>query len=93
VDYELGLPVDTSGVTADGFLFDDVRDYKTHLQRSTEQIARNVLSKLIAFATGGEIEFADRDEVERILQATGDDGYPLRRLIGHVVASRLFRNR
>ena len=52
-DYELGLPVDTSGVTADGFAFDDLREYKQQLRKSTEQIARNVLSKLIAFSTGG----------------------------------------
>ncbi len=92
-DYELGLPVDTSGVTADGLEFDDIRQYKTHLRRSTEQVARHVLSKLIAFSTGGEIEFSDREEVERILQATRSDGYPLRSLIHQVVASRIFRNR
>ena len=33
------------------------------------------------------------EEVERILQATQDDDYPLRSLIHHVVTSRLFRNR
>jgi uncharacterized protein YjbI with pentapeptide repeats len=92
-DYELGLPVDASGVTADGFEFDGIRDYKTHLRKSKEQIARNVLLKLIAFSTGAEVQFADREEVERILQATKDDGYLLRSLIHHVVASRLFRNR
>jgi hypothetical protein len=93
VDYDLGLPVDTSGVTADGFAFADIRDYKTHLQQSTQQVARNVLSRLIVFATGGEIEFADRDEIERILQEIQGDGYPLRTFIHQVVASRLFRNR
>ena len=93
-DYELGHPVDTSGVTEDGFPFQDIRGYKQHLKEtSTEQVARNVVSKLIAFATGGEIEFADREEVERILEATQEDGYPLRSLIHQVVASRLFRNR
>ena len=86
--------MDTSGVTADGFKFDDIRDYKRHLQeQSTEQVARNVLSKLIAYSTGGEIEFSDREEVERILKVTRDDGYPLRSLIHHTVASRMFRNR
>jgi len=93
VDYEQGLRVDTSGLTADGFEFDDIRDFKKHLRESQEQIARNVLSKLISFSTGAQIQFADREEVERILQATRDDGYPLRSLIQHVVASRLFRNR
>ena len=93
VDYELGLPVDTSGVTEEGLKFEDIRDYKTHLRKSKEQIARNVLSKLIAFSTGAEMQFADREEVERILLATQDDGYPLRSLIHHIVASPLFRNR
>ncbi len=92
-DYELGRPVDTSGVTADGFEFDGIRDYKMHLRKSKEQIARNLLFKLIAFSTGAEVQFADREEVERILQATRDDEYPLRDLIHQIVASRLFRNR
>ena len=92
-DYELGPPVDASGVTEDGIEFADIRDYKKHLLTSKEQVARNLVSLLITFATGGEIEFADRDEVESILLAAKDDGYPLRSLIHHVVTSRLFRNR
>lgn len=92
-DYTLGLPVDTSGVTEDGLKFADIREFKTHLRLSQEQIARNVLSKLIAYATGAVIQFADREEVERILRATQDEGYPLRSLIHHIVASPLFRNR
>jgi hypothetical protein len=92
-DYELGPPVDASGVTEDGIEFADIRDYKKHLLTSKEQVARNLVSLVITFATGGEIEFADRDEVERILRATKDDGYPLQSLIYHVVTSRLFRNR
>jgi hypothetical protein len=70
-----------------------VRDFKKHLLTFKEQVARNLVSLLITFATGGEIEFADRDEVERILLATKDDGYPLRSLIHHVITSRLFGNR
>lgn len=92
-EYKLGLPVDTSGVTTDGFEFDGIRDYKTHMRKSKEQIARNLLFKLIAFSTGAEVQFADREEVERILQVTQGEGYPLRSLIHHVVTSRLFTNR
>jgi hypothetical protein len=80
-------------VTPDGFEFDGIREYKKHLRKSTEQVARNVLSTLIAFSTGGEIEFADREEVERILNETRADAYPLRSLMHHVVASPIFRNR
>jgi hypothetical protein len=92
-DYEFGPRVDTTGVTADGIEFNGIRDYKNHLLTSKEQVARNLVSLLITFATGGEIEFADRDEVERILLAAKDNGYPIRSLIHHVVTSRLFRNR
>jgi hypothetical protein len=92
-DYEFGPRVDTTGVTADGIEFNGIRDYKNHLLTSKEQVARNLVSLLITFATGGEIEFADRDEVERILLAAKDNGYLMRGLIHLIVTNRLFRNR
>jgi hypothetical protein len=92
VGYNSGPRVNTSGVTAEGNVFQNIRDYRKLLRESTKQIARNTLSQLIIFATGGDIEFSDRDEVERILSATQSDGYPLRSLVHHVVTSPLFRN-
>ena len=92
-DYSLGQPVDCTGQTEDGFRFSDIRDFKQHLMKSKEQVARNLVSQLITFATGAEIQFADREAVENILLATKDDGYPLRSLIHHVATNRLFRNR
>ena len=93
VSYNSGPRVNTSGVTVEGDVFQNIRDYRKLLRESTKQIARNTLSQLIIFATGGDIEFSDRDEVERILSATQSDGYPLRSLVHHVVTSPLFRNR
>ena len=92
-DYSLGQPVDCTGQTEDGFTFNDIRDFKQHLMKSKEQVARNLVSQLITFATGAEIQFADREEVENILLATKDDGYPLGSLVHHVATNRLFRNR
>ncbi len=93
VDYDLGNPVDPSGNTENGDSFRGIRDYKKHLLGFSEQVARNVVSKLVVFSTGAEIEFADRVEVERILEKTKSDGYPMRTLIHQVVQSRLFRER
>ena len=93
VSYNIGPRVNTSGVTVEGDVFQNIRDYRKLLRESTKQIARNTLSQLFIFATGGEIEFSDRDEVERILHATQNDGYPLQSLVHHVVTSPLFRNR
>ncbi len=92
-DYDLGPIVDSSGVTAEGAQFSGIREYKQLLLESTEQVARNLLYRLFAFATGADIQFADRREVERILTETKTRGYPLRSLIHHVVASPIFRNR
>lgn len=92
-DYKLGLDVDASGVTEDGIHFANFQEFKQHLKASNEQLARNLVSKLIVFSTGGEIQFADREEVERILNATRDDGYLMRDLIHQVVTSKVFTKR
>ncbi|MEO2013726.1 MAG: DUF1588 domain-containing protein, partial [Fuerstiella sp.] len=92
-DYKLGRRVDCSGQTEDGFTFTDIRDFKQHLMKSKEQVARNLVSLLITFATGAEIQFADRQEVERILNQTEGDEFGLRNIIYHVVRCRMFRQR
>ena len=89
-DYNLGQPVDCTGQTEDGFAFSDIRDFKQHLMKSKKQVARNLISQLIAFATGAEIQFADRQEMEKILKRYEDEDYPLRSLIQDVVRSRMF---
>jgi len=90
-DYNLGGRVDCSGQTEDRFTFTDIRDFKQHLMKSKEQAARNLVSLLITFATGAEIQFADRQEVERILNQTEGDEFGLRNIIYHVVRCRMFR--
>jgi hypothetical protein len=61
--------------------------------KSKEQVARNLVSLLITFATGAEIQFADRQEVEAILHRHESANYPLRGLIHEVVSSRMFQCR
>ncbi len=91
--YQLGPPVDATGVTPQGEAFSGIRDY-TRLLIDTEldQVARHLASQFLVLSTGAEIEFADRDGVERILDAVRDDGYPVRRMIHEVVKSDLFRS-
>ena len=92
-DYKPGRQVDCSGQTGDGFTFTDIRDFKQHLMKSKEQVARNLVSLLVTFATGAEIQFADRQDVEAILHRHEAANYPLRRLIHEVVSSRMFQCR
>ena len=88
-----GPPVDSSGVTAKGSGFSGIRDFKQLLFQEQEQIARNFISRLAVYATGGEIQFADRNKIEAILKRTSQNEYPVRDIIHEVVQSELFRQK
>ena len=92
-DYRPGQVVDCSGITDDGWKFNDIRDFKAHLLNSKKQVARNLISKLISYSTGAEIQVADREVVERILDQTDDGDLGLREIIHQVVHCRMFRER
>ena len=91
--YKRGPVVDASGVTAEGEQFPGIRGYKQVLLKHTEQVARQLTEQLIVYATGGEIQFADREEISRIVNETRADGYPVRSIIHQVVQSTLMRNK
>jgi len=92
-EYKIGLPVDSSGQTPTGESFTGIEQYKQLLADRKRQLARNLARKLMVYATGAEIEFADREQVEKILDQTKDEGYRVRSLIHAVVESDLFRNK
>ena len=92
-EYKLGPPVDASGNTEEGETFRGIREFKKLLRSHGKDVARNLLSNLAAYATGGEIQFADRAELDKILAKAQDGGYPVRTLIHEIVQSRIFRNK
>jgi hypothetical protein len=89
-EYKLGLPVDASGELTNGKKFDGIEQYKKLLLREREQIARNFIEQLVVYSTGAEIQFADRDEIERILQVCSKKKYGMKTMIYEVVQSKLF---
>ncbi|WP_197451289.1 DUF1592 domain-containing protein [Rosistilla oblonga] len=91
--YKQGPVVDSSGVTAEGENFPGIRGYKQVLLKHTEQVARQLTEQLIVYATGGEIQFADHDEISRIVNETRANGYPVRSIIHQVVQSSIMRNK
>ncbi len=89
-EYKLGLSVDASGELTNGKKFDGIEQYKKLLLREREQIARNFIEQLVVYSTGAEIQFADRDEIERILQVCSKKKYGMKTMIYEVVQSKLF---
>jgi hypothetical protein len=88
-----GPVVDPSGETADGRAFPDLAGYKQLILRDPDQIARNLAGKLLVYATGADLQFADRAAVEEIVRRAREKNYGFRTLIHEVVQSRPFRTK
>jgi hypothetical protein len=92
-EFRLGKPVDASGVMPTGESFRNVTEFKRLLLQDRRQIARNLAKQLVTYATGAPPGFADRPEIERIVDAAEKDGNGMRSLIYRVIESRLFTSK
>jgi hypothetical protein len=88
--FKYGQPVDASGELSGGRAFRNISELKKLLVADERQLARNLVSQFVTYGTGAPVTFADRGEVERILDAVKKDGYRVRTLLHEVVQSPLF---
>jgi Protein of unknown function (DUF1592)/Protein of unknown function (DUF1588)/Protein of unknown function (DUF1585)/Protein of unknown function (DUF1595)/Protein of unknown function (DUF1587)/Planctomycete cytochrome C len=86
----LGLPVEQGYTLPDGRAFSDVEDYKRRLLEDPQRIARTLADKLLTYATGAPVQFADRSELDAIVSRIAAQGYGMRSLIIEIVNSRPF---
>ena len=86
----LAKPVEADGVTADGKNFQNIDDYKRLLLADPDQFTRNLAEKLIVYATGAPIDFADRATVERIVADVRSRNHGFRSLVHAVIGSAPF---
>ena len=85
--------VDAAGELPSGESFKDVAGLKEILLRRHDQFARALTEKLLAYAAGRPLSPADRPHVDRVLEATRQQDYPLRDLIRQIVLSEAFLKR
>ena len=83
----------SGGMMADGKRFTDFEEYRELLLDERDKIVSALIASLLVYATGAEIQFADREVVESIRSevANSDDG--LRSIIHGIVQSRPFLRR
>ena len=91
--FHYGLPVDAAGELPDGRAYHDVKEFKALIVKDELPIARNLAKQLVTFATGEPVHFADRPELEKILQHAAATNYGIRSLVREVVQSRLFQTK
>jgi hypothetical protein len=88
--YTLANVVNASGQLDDGRAFQDIQTLKAILKANPRQLARNLLHQFTVYATGTPVRFADRREIESILDACAKDGYRVRDLLHALVQSKIF---
>jgi hypothetical protein len=92
-EFHYALPVDASGVLPDGRTFADIRELRKLFLADERQIARNLASQLVTYATGAPVRFGDRAGLETILDKAKPTGYGTESLIEAIVQSELFRSK
>ncbi|NND99627.1 MAG: DUF1592 domain-containing protein, partial [Pirellulaceae bacterium] len=84
------LAVDPSYTLSDGCTFETFQEYRDLIASDPRPIARNFAEKLIVYGTGAPITFADRVELDKLVDQNKDNGYGVRSLLKSVVTSPLF---
>jgi Protein of unknown function (DUF1592)/Protein of unknown function (DUF1588)/Protein of unknown function (DUF1587)/Protein of unknown function (DUF1585)/Protein of unknown function (DUF1595)/Planctomycete cytochrome C len=88
-----GPAVEVGYTMPDGRAFADARQYKALLLEDKDGLARAFTEKLLTYATGARVQFADRDDVAGIVESIRGENYGLRTLIHRLVESRPFLNK
>lgn len=91
VQYRKGPEVDTSGLTADGQPFADIRQYKRLLLQDETAMASTLTRLLLTYSVGRSMGFSDRTAIQKIVANVQSQEYGLRSIIHEVVGSDTFR--
>ena len=86
-----GQRVDPSGEIADGKAFRGLREFQNHVARRPHKLAANVAEKLITYGTGAPVTFADRSDVQAVVENARRKRFGFRTIVEEVVCSQVFR--
>ncbi|MEM9280977.1 MAG: DUF1592 domain-containing protein [Verrucomicrobiota bacterium] len=93
IRYKIGPEVDASGTLPDGRGFSGYEEYRNLIASDRDQLAKAFLTNLLIFATGREMGFSDRPEIEGLVQASAEQGHGIRDLVFLVLSSQPFLNK
>ncbi len=88
--WNTGPAVDASYHFPDGRSFNNIEGFKALALSDLDQIAGNMVRQVITYATGAEITFADRREIDRIVEGLSEENFGFRSLIHAVTQSNIF---
>ncbi len=88
-----GQVIDASGELPGGKSFSGPRELKTMIAERLDDVSRNLVEKLLAYALCRKLEGYDEIVVDELMRKIADDGYRMQTLITEVVTSYPFTHR
>ncbi|OAI49990.1 hypothetical protein AYO44_06045 [Planctomycetaceae bacterium SCGC AG-212-F19] len=85
--------IDASGQLPDGRSFKNVQEVKKLLLQDEDRFLNCLCQKLLIYALGRGLEYADRDMVNQLRQSLKGDGYRVSGLIASIVKSEAFQTK
>ena len=86
-----GVPIDATGVLADGTKLDGVASLRNALTQYSPQFVRVLTEKLLTYALGGGVEYADMPLVRSIVRGAAPKNYAFSNLVLGIVESPAFQ--
>lgn len=87
------VPVNARALAPDGPEIDGVRQLKDYLlEHRRDDVARNVLRRLLAYGIGRELTFRDRFTVETLFKQSAANGFKMRDAIVAICQSPVFQD-
>jgi mono/diheme cytochrome c family protein len=90
---ENGGAIDASGELPGGVRFASPKELKAILAARRDDVARNLTSRLLAYALGRGLDGYDEIIVDRIVKRVAEDGYRMQTLVAAVATSYPFTHR
>lgn len=92
--YANGIPVESYGQLPGGETFEDIEGLRELLaDGQVDLVARNLVQRLLVYATGRKLSIADRREVDRILEENSGSEYGANDLVHSIITSSIFLNK
>ncbi len=88
-----GEAIDAAGELPGGERFSGPEDLKAIIAGRSDDLARNLVEKLLAYALGRRLEGYDEIVVDELMQVIAGDGYRMQTLVNAVVTSYPFTHR
>jgi len=88
-----GGAIDAAGELPGGKRFSSPKELKAILASRTDDLARNLTEKLLAYALCRQLEGYDEIVVDRLMETIAKDGYRMQTLITEIVSSYPFTHR